>query len=823
MTVVPRADCRFEDGPKGAVMANCRFPHSAPKNVLWLGNAIMQSNPDPLPADSCVPAVAKTIGETAKRVPVPAEVSTEPQELPFVVAIFARRECGSLEFLGTGTVIDPFTVLTCRHVVEDSESLDSAPELQPALVIRSVDDTYTEIAGGQLDPELDLAVLCLKSPLAVDPVVFATGLDQRFINHLDRLDLRILGYPAASGGIRQSTFTNLKMQLLKSSTGGGWLQTLQVHGGIDEGCSGGPALVQSDGAWQCFAIAYLGGGTAASSRVICADAVVGSELLAGSPDRANNILHRPVDLQRLKQHRAPTRSPMLFVLISLFVLAIVAAGAASLTGFTTRPKQGDLQITDVIVHPRGARRYRLDFRVHNQGDAEVQINRATLIHVSHTAPAEYQDFSRIYASNIDLAQLAHGQGECVLSQKVTMATSDRFAVDILASTGGDYTFVADLHTNFGVKRSSPITIKVPKNTNQIAINAITSDGVFVSDGSTAAKVSVVDGVCYLVVDPNAPPPDREGLQDLGFFETLANDSSIVGIAVLTNTSEPLALSDDWLAALCAIPSIRNVRFQGTRVTDNSCAALARLTELETLHLSNAQIGLGALSSLPQAARIKELTLEDCRVEEGNVALLSKWTSLKVLGLLNCGLTPKDLPSLAAMRQLTTLDLRGTTVNETTIADLLTQRPDLVIYWSNVHSVSTIRLTALQITNGWLERLQPFPSLQTLDLRDTTLTQDQIDNLATAPQLKSLVLDRTNIDDAMLSTLAKVKTLESLRLCDTQFSKAGLDAIVNLQRLKYLNLAGVSGISAEDVATAKKRLPAGCKVMDSPERSAIDEN
>jgi hypothetical protein len=112
--------------------------------------------------------------------------------------------------------------------------------------------------------------------LAVDPVVFATDLDQHFINHLDRLDLRILGYPASSGGKQQSTFTNLKILLPKSSTGDGRLQTLQLHGGIDEGCSGGPALLQSNGAWQCFAIAYLGGGRAASSRVICADAILGS-------------------------------------------------------------------------------------------------------------------------------------------------------------------------------------------------------------------------------------------------------------------------------------------------------------------------------------------------------------------------------------------------------------------------------------------------------------------------------------------------------------------------------------------------------------------
>lgn len=259
-----------------------------------------------------------------------SQIPTELLPLPFVVAIFARLKSGALQFLGTGTVIGQSLVLTCKHVVQHADSTDDDPEFRSSLVIRAVDGTVIDVVGDAFDPPLDLAILRSTSPLAIEPVPFATRLDQSFVDHFDRLDLRVVGFPASSQ--KQSTFSPLQYTLPR--TAGGWLETLQLDGGIDEGCSGGPALVQNCETWQCFGIAALGGITAAKSRVICANIILSSEPLALASD--HSVRHQPVDLGCLKRRRIATPPPCSqkrivqmtigvasVVVITLMVLALV--------------------------------------------------------------------------------------------------------------------------------------------------------------------------------------------------------------------------------------------------------------------------------------------------------------------------------------------------------------------------------------------------------------------------------------------------------------------------------------------------------------------
>ncbi len=198
-------------------------------------------------------------------------------KLDFVLRVLAGELETAALFLGTGILVAPDRVLTCRHLVLDRDPMGRATD-----VLRS--DLQVETSDGRqvdakhppfMDPAWDLALLELEHPLGAEIPPFLWGLTRALEPSLRSASLSVIGYAQVEhhGPLWQHPVGNL-FRLASYREGSETLTQLQLSGGIPAGCSGAPALLPMGDNWAYVGTVYLGGERAAASRLIMADPVV---------------------------------------------------------------------------------------------------------------------------------------------------------------------------------------------------------------------------------------------------------------------------------------------------------------------------------------------------------------------------------------------------------------------------------------------------------------------------------------------------------------------------------------------------------------------
>lgn len=197
--------------------------------------------------------------------------------LDFIVRIFRIDDEQQPEFLGTGVVIAPDCILTCRHVVvEESLGAFYPEQATPTELLRiKTGDGNKALSIKEVitDKRWDLALLRLATPLNVTTPVFLKNITRQYSSYLADSQLEAFGYPGTEYGdsLWRQPVTP-KMQSFRSESD--HLASLQLDGGLPAGCSGGPVLLEYQDQQLCIGINYLGGEEAASSRLIAADIVL---------------------------------------------------------------------------------------------------------------------------------------------------------------------------------------------------------------------------------------------------------------------------------------------------------------------------------------------------------------------------------------------------------------------------------------------------------------------------------------------------------------------------------------------------------------------
>lgn len=207
-------------------------------------------------------------------------------------------------FLGTGMLVEPDCLLTCKHVVQETDPLGRplAPSrVLPYLVVESTAGQRVEVRPEEsvIAPDWDLALLKLVAPLAGDIPPFLWGLTKALEPTLRATPLEVFGYPKVerTGRLWQHSITG-PLLVPSYRAPEGTLSQFQITGGLPEGVSGSPVLVALGAQWAYVGTVYLGGERAATSRVIPADVVVEFLAQAGLPG-----------LKRVDATRALTLAP----------------------------------------------------------------------------------------------------------------------------------------------------------------------------------------------------------------------------------------------------------------------------------------------------------------------------------------------------------------------------------------------------------------------------------------------------------------------------------------------------------------------------------
>ena len=143
-------------------------------------------------------------------------------------------------------------------------------------------------------------------------------------------------------------------------------------------------------------------------------------------------------------------------------------------------------------------------------------------------------------------------------------------------------------------------------------------------------------------------------------------------------------SEDALTQLAGIGGLRALKLADTKLTDAGLSKLAALTQLESLDLSGTQIMGSGLRDLEALPKLTALHLNRTSIGDDSLDNLSQLTQLNILFLQKqavdgIGAPPKPITDaglvhLSGLRQLRLLDLRGTNVTNTGVADLQSALP-----------------------------------------------------------------------------------------------------------------------------------------------------
>ncbi len=243
------------------------------------------------------------------------------------------------------------------------------------------------------------------------------------------------------------------------------------------------------------------------------------------------------------------------------------------------------------------------------------------------------------------------------------------------------------------------------------------------------------------------------------------------------------VTDAWLDA-CAphLTHTRRFMLYGTAVTDAGLAHLHSLESLAVLVLRSPDItgsGLKFLSNVPLTA--VDFT-ESGATDEG-LESIAAFRQIESIELGNTGVTDAGLRHLAGLKELRSLSLRGTAITDAGLTHL-----------QDLTALESLTLASTAVTGSGLKDLSG-ASLTTINFRDSGVTDAGLASIAGFQKLELIFLDRTGVTGAGLRHLAGMKSLEQLSLQSTAITDEGVSHLRALSAMKFLNLAltDVSGV------------------------------
>lgn len=165
---------------------------------------------------------------------------------PYLVGI--TTESGNL---GTGILVSGKFVLTCGHVLDDSIAVE--------VVSR---EGRLSARVQKIDESLDLALLELMQPISAPKAKFTE------ISFHPEMVVLAVGVQANPGKPDELAIAEIELKYRNKNDAGGKVLDIQLEGGARSGYSGGPVVVEKDGALLCVGVTRMGGPWAGTANAI---------------------------------------------------------------------------------------------------------------------------------------------------------------------------------------------------------------------------------------------------------------------------------------------------------------------------------------------------------------------------------------------------------------------------------------------------------------------------------------------------------------------------------------------------------------------------
>lgn len=192
--------------------------------------------------------------------------------------------------------------------------------------------------------------------------------------------------------------------------------------------------------------------------------------------------------------------------------------------------------------------------------------------------------------------------------------------------------------------------------------------------------------------------------------------------------------------------------------------------------------------------VSKIDLRDGDVNNALLKQIGALTELSRLDLSNADIDDEGLRHIVGL-PLRELWLQSTNITDASAAQL-----------SNVKSLSFLQLNATQLSDSFLEQLDPLPNLRNLGLRGTLVTGPGMQFLPRHPKLKTLDVYSTNVDDSGVAHLVACQSLSDVGLSMTQITNAVFEHLDKLPNLTTADLTANRPVTTEAVLAFEKSHP-----------------
>jgi beta-lactamase regulating signal transducer with metallopeptidase domain/5-hydroxyisourate hydrolase-like protein (transthyretin family) len=211
-------------------------------------------------------------------------------------------------------------------------------------------------------------------------------------------------------------------------------------------------------------------------------------------------------------------------------------------------------------------------------------------------------------------------------------------------------------------------------------------------------------------------------------------------------------TDEGLASVSELKDLEVILlWEADKITDAGVKHLAGRTKLQHIHITNSQIGDGALEVFARLPDLKHLALEGSAFSDEGLRHLEGMKQLRTLwiGMNRKPITDAGVRHLAGLTILERLGLQGASLSDEGIAALkaLTELKLLFLDGDG-------RPGGKRITDVSVDTLTALTKLQELHLPNTSITERGVMRLRELPKLKALWLSASSLSEQAREELQK---------------------------------------------------------------------
>jgi hypothetical protein len=316
------------------------------------------------------------------------------------------------------------------------------------------------------------------------------------------------------------------------------------------------------------------------------------------------------------------------------------------------------------------------------------------------------------------------------------------------------------------------------------------NGIDVADGEV---VTVEFRVLERVPKPAPPfspvrlsvpvPAEREAAQavrDLGGWYDVDDDMHVVEVNMVYHQTDdgarydnPNSDTDDVLQWLPSFPRLKRLLLKEGQATDDGLAHVSGLRDLEVFFVWDARaVSDAGIEHLRGLDRLKNIHVSNSQIGDGALAVFGSLPALEELSLQGNAFTDDGVRHLVGLSQLRSLWIGG----KTRYSD------EVTTHLSQLLNLQELDLQPCRLSDDGLRQLAPLRQLRRLYVGAKHGTEDTISNeslptLLAMRELTDLSINNTQLDDDAARQIADLPNLKTLMLTVGVISR---DAIAEIR-------------------------------------------